>query len=136
MNPISPQDVIKTIGESNLSWLTREFDKNARLKEIPDAILDRISAVDITLRDYSWDQNGMTSIALLTFAYKMGGRQQRPQDGPKDILLIKVLAKNEKSRRGGNTLPNNALWDAPLYELITGEVGKKIREMSILTDPG
>ena len=74
----------------------------------------------------------MTSIALLTFAYKMAGRAQEPKNGPRDILLLKVLGKNEKARRNGKEPSENALWKAPLFELITGEVGERIRNMNIL----
>ena len=132
MEHISPQTVLEIIGESNLAWIAGEFNRSALLKDIPEAILDRISNADITKRDYSGDQNGMTSIALLTFAYKMAGRVQEARNGPRDILLLKVLAKNEKARRKGKKRSENAMWNAPVFELITGEVGDRVRDMNIL----
>ena len=132
MEHISPQTVLEIIGESNLAWIAGEFSRSTLLKDIPEAILARISDADITKRDYSGDQDGMTSIALLTFAYKMAGRAQEARNGPRDILLLRVLAKNEKSRRKGKKLSENAMWNAPLFEIITGEVGERIRSMNIL----
>ena len=77
------------------------------------------------------------SIALITFAYKMADKDkvQHPKYGSNDILLLKVLAKNEVSRRKGEKLSENKLWDAPLCELITGEVGEKIRASRFMTNP-
>ncbi|MBW1888269.1 MAG: hypothetical protein JRI52_07970, partial [Deltaproteobacteria bacterium] len=102
---------------------------------IPDKILECVSSVNITLRDYAGDRNTITSIALLTFAYKIGGKIQHPKYGSNDILLLKILAKNEISRRNGRRLSNNRLWDAPLFELITGEVGERIRATKFMTNP-
>jgi hypothetical protein len=65
----------------------------------------------------------------------MAGKAQHPKYGSNDILLLKILAKNEKSRRDGKRLSENRLWDAPLFELITGEVGEKIRGTSFMTNP-
>jgi hypothetical protein len=48
---------------------------------------------------------------------------------------LKVLARSELSRRNGKRLSNNRLWNAPLYELITGEVGDRIRETKFMTNP-
>ena len=132
MEQISPQTVLEILGASNLAWIAGEFDRSTLLKDIPETILERISNADITKRDYSGDQDGMTSIALLTFAYKMAGRAQEPKNGPRDILLLKVLAKNEKARRNGKRLSENPMWNAPIFELITGEVGERIRNMNIL----
>jgi hypothetical protein len=91
--------------------------------------------VDITIRDYARDRNAIVSIALITFAYKMAEKVQHPKYGSNDILLLKVLAENERSRREGRKLSENKLWDAPLYELITGEVGERIRATRFMTNP-
>jgi len=116
-------------------WLSKEFNEETRLKDVPDEILECVSSVDITLRNYAGDRNAITSIALLTFAYKIGGKVQHPKYGSNDILLLKILAKNERSRRDGKKLSNNKLWDAPLFELITGEVGERIRATKFMTNP-
>ena len=50
-------------------------------------------------------------------------------DRGKDILLLKVLAKREKARREGREIDDHPLWDSPLYELITGQVGDRLRGM-------
>ena len=115
--------------------LANEFNEETRLKDVPQPILDRASSVDITIRDYGADQNAITSIALITFAYKMAGKVQQPKYGSNDILLLKVLAKNEKFRREGEKLSDNELWDSPLYELITDEVGDRIRATKFMTNP-
>ena len=132
MESISPQTVLEMIGESNLAWIAGEFNQSTILRDVPEDILDRISNADITKRDYSQDPDGMTSIAFLTFAYKMAGMVQEPKNGPRDILFLKVLGKNEKARRKGKSLSDNPMWNAPLFELITGEVGERIRDMNIL----
>lgn len=69
----------------------------------------------------------VTTIAFITFAYSLAGRRQMPSMGGKDILLMKVLAKREKDRREGRSVHNHPLWKAPIVELITGEVGERIR---------
>jgi hypothetical protein len=65
----------------------------------------------------------------------MADKVQHAKYGSNDICLLKVLAKNEVSRRKGKKLSENKLWDAPLYELITGEVGEKIRASRFMTNP-
>ena len=99
--------------------------------------LTRVAAVDVTLRDYSRDPNGLTAIALITFAYRMAGKSQAPHLGGKDILMVKVLAANELRRRGGDEsgLTLSKLWERPFYELVTGEVGERIRAMSTINSP-
>jgi hypothetical protein len=131
----SKNDIVEIIGANCFEWLSREFDKKTRLKDIPDEILALTSSVDITIRDYARDRNAIVSIALITFAYKLADKVQHAKYGSNDICLLKVLAKNEVSRRGGKTLSENKLWDAPLYELITGEVGEKIRASRFMTNP-
>ena len=121
--------IVETIGKDIFQWLSGEFSKETTLKEIPDQILDRLVSVDITTRNYFGDISSITSIAVITFAYNMAGKTQKPQFGPKDILLLKVLAKNEKLRRSGKQTLKHKLWGAPVYELLTGEVGDKIRSI-------
>lgn len=135
MNQEPGKGIVEIIGRDSFMWLSKEFNEETRLKDIPDEILECVSSVDITLRDYAGDRNAITSIALITFAYKIGGKVQRPKYGSNDILLLKILTKNEISRRNGKKLSNNQLWDAPLFELITGEVGEKIRATKFMTNP-
>ncbi len=127
--------IVEIIGKDCFEWLCKDFNLETRLKDIPDEILDYMGRVDITIRDYARDRSAITSIALITFAYKMAGKAQNPKYGSNDILLLKVLAKNEKYRREGKRLSKNRLWDAPLFELITGEVGEKIRGTRFMTNP-
>jgi hypothetical protein len=130
-------EIVTLIGPDDFRWLAEGFGKNTVIRDIPQSILDRVAAVDVTLRDYSSDSNGLTAIALITFAYRMAGKYQAPHLGGKDILMVKVLAANELSRRSGNesalTLSN--LWEMPFYELITGEVGERIRAMPTINSP-
>jgi hypothetical protein len=135
MNDESKNEIVEIIGRDNFEWLSREFNGETRLKDIPDGILALISSVDITIRDYGKDRNAVVSIAFITFAYKMADKTQHPQYGSNDILLLKVLAKNEMIRRRGEKLSEDKLWDAPLYDLITGEVGEKIRATRFMTNP-
>ena len=135
MNHQSKGDIVEIIGGDHFEWLSREFDRETRLRDVSDEILECISAVDITVRDYGRDRNAIISIALITFAYKMAEKVQYPKHGSNDILLVKVLAKNELSRRRGKRLSKNKLWEAPLYDLITGEVGKRIRATRFMTNP-
>ncbi len=128
-------EIVEIIGGDCFEWLSRKFHMETQLKDIPDEILALISSVDITIRDYAKDRNAIVSIALITFAYKMANKAQHPKYGSNDICLLKVLAKNEVSRRKGKKLSENKLWDAPLYELITGEVGEKIRASRLMTNP-
>lgn len=127
--------IVQIIGKDIFEWLSSEFGKETRLKDVPEVILDRVGFVDITLRDYARDRNAITSIALITFAYKMAGKNQHPRYGSNDMLLLKVLAKNEKKRREGQHLSPHRSWDAPLYELITEDVGEQIRATKFMTNP-
>ena len=135
MNQGSGKGIVEIIGRDSFMWLSKEFNEETRLKDIPDEILECVSSVDITLRDSAGDRNAITSIALLTFAYKITGKVQHPKYGSNDILLLKILATNEKSRRNGKKLSNNQLWGAPLFDLITGEVGERIRATKFMTNP-
>lgn len=135
MNNESRNEIVQIIGENCFEWLSEEFDKKTRLKDVPDEILDLTSTVDITIRDYARDRNAIVSIALITFAYKLADKVQHPKYGSNDICLLKVLTKSEVSRREGKKRSENKLWDAPLYELITGEVGENIRASRFMTNP-
>ncbi|MEA2039077.1 MAG: hypothetical protein U9N82_04500 [Thermodesulfobacteriota bacterium] len=126
------KQILEVVGREILQWLSGEFSKYTMLKEIPDEILNRMASVDIKIRDYSSDRNSITSIALLTFAYRMANKVQEARFGPNDILLLKVLAKTEKLRRQGKGHPQYELWDLPLCELITGEVGDRIRDVKMI----
>ena len=127
--------IVKTIGKDAFQWLSMKFNKTTTLKDVPDEILDRISSVDISIRNYVDNRDAITSIAVITFAYKLANHIQRAQFGAKDILLLKVLAKNEKLRREGKNHSQHRMRDVPLFELITGEVGKRIRAMRTMNSP-
>ncbi|MFH1349301.1 MAG: hypothetical protein ABII26_00025 [Pseudomonadota bacterium] len=132
----TPQNqIIEIMGREIFAWLSQAFQKETRLRDIPDEILDSIRSVDVTIRDYSRDRNAIIAIALITFAYKMANKVQQPRYGSNDILLLKVLAKNEIMRRKGGKLSDHSRWESPLYELITGEVGDKIRATKFMTNP-
>jgi hypothetical protein len=51
------------------------------------------------------------------------------------MMLVKVLARNELARRRGERELRNRYWSAPLYELVTGEVGERIRSARFMTNP-
>ncbi len=127
--------IVELIGKEPFKWLSSHFDKRTSLKDIPDQILDALAALDITLRNYGRDKNAVTCIALLTFAYKMAGKAQKAPFGPKDMLLLKVLAKEEATRRRQGSRPSDGLWKAPLFQLITGEVGERIRTLPTMNSP-
>ncbi len=135
MNQDASNEIVEMIGKENFAWLSKAFSEETRLSDIPKEMLKRIGSVDITIRDYSRDRNSISSIALITFAYRMGGKTQHPKYGSNDILLLKVLAKNELKRREGEPISDHELWAAPLYELITGEVGERIRATKFMTNP-
>ena len=135
MNQRESNGIVDLIGRDIFEWLSTEFNNETRLKDIPEEILERVRSVDITLRDYTRDRNAITSIALITFAYKIAGKAQHPKYGSNDMLLLKVLAKNEKLKREGDGLSPHKLWDAPLYELITEDVGERIRATKFMTNP-
>ena len=130
-----PLPIVEVIGNDSFQWLLNEFNKESTLRDIPEEILDRIASVDITIRDYARDRDAITSIALITFAYKMAGLAQQTQYGAKDLLLLKVFAKQEKMRRAGKSDAEHSMWETPLHELITGEVGKRIRSMRTMNSP-
>lgn len=119
--------VVKALGEEIFRWLAETFDQRTRLGDVPDAVLDRLSAVDITVRNYEEDTNSITAIAVITFAFKLAQKAQHLHEALFNITLLKVLAKNEKAGRAGERELKNPYWDKPLYELITGEVGERIR---------
>lgn len=127
--------IIKTIGKDSFEWLSSKFNKETTLRDLPDEILDRIGAVDITVRNYAGNEDAIMSIAVITFAYKMANGVQQAQFGAKDILLLKVLAKKEKLRREENSHFKYRIWDTPLFKLITGEVGDRIRNMQTMDSP-
>ena len=135
MNQRESNGIVDFIGRDIFEWLSTEFNNETRLKDIPEEILERVRSVDITLRDYTRDRSAITSIALITFAYKIAGKAQHPKYGSNDMLLLKVLAKNEIMKREGGGLSPNGLWGAPLYELLTEEVGERIRATKFMTNP-
>ncbi|HDM09176.1 MAG: hypothetical protein JRI39_01730 [Deltaproteobacteria bacterium] len=124
---ISPKNIVQIIGEDIFRWLVHQFDKGTALKDVPDEILERMASVGLPQGVYGSDHNSLTCIALLTFAYKLAGKEQSPKFAEKDMVLLKVLAKNELARRKGKKRLANPYWDHPLYELIVGEVGDRIR---------
>lgn len=124
--------IVSALGKEALEWITTHFCKSTTLMDVPEKLLRRLACVDITIRDYQRDSDSIAAIALLTFAYKMGGKTQIPHHGPRDILLLKVLCKGELERREKGTGNMNPFWLSPVYELITGEVGERIRKASIL----
>jgi len=128
-------DIVTMIGSEILQWLVAEFCRETRLKDLPKDILERASSVDITLRDYSRDQNAVTAIALITFAYQLGGKRQEPRYGSNDLLLLKILAQREKRRRAENISYDHPGWELPLFELVTGEVGEALRATKFITNP-
>ncbi|MBW2066753.1 MAG: hypothetical protein JRJ03_17735 [Deltaproteobacteria bacterium] len=132
----TPRDgIVDMIGKENFQWLSQKFDKGTRLKDVPETILERVGSVDITIRDYGRDRAAVTTIAMITFAYRMAGKVQDPKYGSNDIALLKVLAKREILRRRGEVVLENRMWDAPLCQIITGEVGERIRAAKLMTNP-
>ena len=129
------EQIVEVIGKDIFLWLSTEFNKTTTLKDFPDEILDRIASVDITIRDYAGDKNAVTSIAVITFAYKMADKIQIALFGAKDILLLKVLAKNEKLRRTRGNCIQHKILEVPFFELITGPVGERIRHMRTINSP-
>jgi len=127
--------IVTMIGNEILQWLVSAFCRETRLKDLPKDILERASSVDITLRDYSRDRNAVTAIAVITFAYQLGGKRQEPRYGSNDLLLLKILAQKEKRRRAENIPHDHPGWELPLFELFTGEVGEAIRATKFITSP-
>lgn len=131
----SGDPIIRLIGKETFQWLSQKFDRETTLKDIPYEIIARIASVDITAGNYAGDRNSVTCIAVITFAYKMAGRVPEAPSGVKDMLLLKVLAKVERSRREGKVHSLHTLWGAPLFEIITGEAGDRIRAMRTMNSP-
>ena len=129
------EQIVEVIGKDTFRWLSREFNKTTTLKDFPGEILNRIASVDITIRNYAGDKNASTSITIITFAYKMADKIQIASFGAKDILLLKVLAENEKLRRKGENGTQHRMLDVPFFELITGPVGERIRVMRTINSP-
>ena len=127
--------VVRLIGSNSFQWLSGEFNKGSTLQDIPDDILSAIASVDVTIRDYGRDKNAVTCIALITFAYRMAGRVQEARFGPKDMLLLKALARREKARRQGEVFLQHDLWKSAVFELVTGEVGERIRAIRTMNSP-
>jgi len=128
-------DIVAMVGKENLQWLATEFCRETRLRDLPEEILDRVSSVDIAIRDYRGNRNAVTAIALITFAYQLGAKRQESHYGSHNLLLLKVLAKNESRRRTDNKPYDHEALDLPLFELITGEVGSAIRAATLITKP-
>jgi hypothetical protein len=129
------EQIVEVIGKDTFQWLSKEFNKTTTLKDFPGETLGRIASVDITIKNYAGDKNAVTSIAIITFAYKMADKIQIASFGAKDILLLKVLAKNERLRRTGENCIQHKILDVPFFELITGSVGERIRVMRTINSP-
>ncbi len=127
MNEKNENPIVRAIGEDIFWWMAETFDQKTRLRDLPDELLERLNIVDLAVRNYEEDVNSITAIALITFAYKLVGAAQRPHDAMSNIALLKVLAKNEKAARLEERELKSRYWAMPLYELITGEVGERIR---------
>ena len=130
---VDPLNIVERIGADSFRWLSSDFTRDTRLRDLPDEILTSLAAMDISIRDYGRDDNAITSIALITFAYRLADKAQSALSGPKDMLLVKVLAKAEKRRRRGVVSSREGAYELPLYELITGRVGETIRVMRTMS---
>ena len=127
--------IVEIIGAECFAWLSGDFSRKTPLFDVPEEILKRVSRVDALQRDFSSDPDAITAIALVTFAYALAEKQQEARCGTHDLLLLKVLARGEMARRGGERRLQNPFWSAPLYQLITGEVGERIRGSRTMTPP-
>ena len=127
--------IVEAIGRDIFDWLSTEFSHDTTMKDFPDEILRRVVSVDIATRDYSLHPGALTAIAVITFAYKLAGRRQMAAFGGKDILLLKVLAEREQERREGRERDAGSFWNLPVVELITGQVGDRIRAMRSMVGP-
>jgi len=127
--------IVDLIGEEEFEWLSSRFSDSTTLMDVPQDILDRLASVDISRRGYGGDRNSVTAIALITFAYRMTHRIPEARHGPKEILLLKVLARAEAQRRQGERDLENPCWRVPLVELITGAVGERVRAMRVMNAP-
>lgn len=135
MNGKRRNPIVEIIGEENFAWLSGSFTTETSLDQVPEGILESVSRVDITRRDFRQDPRGITAIALVTFAYSLAGRVPEARHGSNDLMLVKVLAGKELARRRGEFNDLNPMWKRPLFELITGEVGERIRAARFMTNP-
>ncbi|MGD8387743.1 MAG: hypothetical protein PVG49_11425 [Desulfobacteraceae bacterium] len=133
MNSNTANPIVEIIGAENFTWLCEAFSRSTTLEDVPSAILEPVSRADATRRDLASDPNAITAIALITFAYGLAEKLQHPQTGSNDLMLAKLLARNELDRRSGRKHLDNPLWSRPLYELITGQVGDRIRSLRLMT---
>ncbi len=127
--------IVDLVGAEAFAWLSRSFSRETTLREVPEEILERVSRMGATQRDFSSDPDAITAIALLTFAYALAGKTQEARHGSNDLMLVKVLSRNELARRRGRRRLSSPYWTAPLYDLITGEVGDRIRATPLMTNP-
>lgn len=135
MNGTESNPVVELVGAEAFSWLSRRFSRETTLRDVPEEILRRVGRVNVTRRDFASDPDAVTAIALLTFAYTLAGKTQEARHGSNDMMLVKVLARNELARRRGERELRNRYWSAPLCELVTGEAGERIRSTPFMTNP-
>lgn len=135
MNSGTPNPIVDLIGAENFTWFCDSFSKSTTLADVPLALLEPVSRVDVTRRNLASDPNAITAIALITFAYGLAEKAQKTKYVSNDLVLTKILARNELERRCGQRRLANPLWDRPLYELITGRVGDRIRTVHLMTTP-
>jgi hypothetical protein len=135
MNETETHPVVAMVGADAFDWLSRRFSPDTTLRDVPAEILERLARVNVTRRDYASDPDAVTAIALLTFAYTLAGKTQEARHGSNDMMLVKVLSRNELARRRGERDLRNPHWSAPLCELVTGEVGERIRSARFMTNP-
>ena len=128
--------IVELIGAESFAWLSGSFSKATTLEDVPGEILDRVSRVNAVQRDFASNPAAVTAIALVTFAYSLAGKPQEARYGSNDLLLVKVLTRAEMARRNGERTLDNPFWRIPLHELITGEVGDRIRATRFMTNPG
>jgi len=127
--------ILEAMGEASFRWLSKEFNERTTMKHIPDEILESLASTNMATRDYAADRNAIIAITMITFAYKMAGRVQLASQGPKDILLLKVLAKEERARRKGTGGFKKGPRGMPVFRIITGEVGELIRGIRTINSP-
>ncbi|WP_028320121.1 hypothetical protein [Desulfatiglans anilini] len=127
--------IVSLIGKESFRWLSGSFNQATLLAEVPYEILTAVAAIDVSTRDFGADRNAVTAIALVTFAYRLAGRRQQAHLGPRDLLLVKVLAKEELKRRDGRSAFLRVPEALPLFEIVTGEVGDRIRSMATINSP-